>query len=95
MVSIDDSPSLGTSLTLASYTCFSSTLKSFGRDMFSSVDIQRKKWNKKICGRSDQKCREGDPQHYNFPDHCTIPEFLGPSNGAIFGSDIVLGTGSR
>jgi hypothetical protein len=40
----------------------------------------------------------GDQQHYNLAllaDHCTIPEFLGPSNGAIFGSDIVSGTGLR
>jgi hypothetical protein len=73
MVSIDDSPSLCTSLTVASYTCFSSTLKSFGRDIVYGVDIRRNGRE-----RSAEACRVGDQQHYNLADHCTIPEFLGP-----------------
>jgi hypothetical protein len=75
MVSMDDSPSLGTSLTLASYTCFSSTLKSLGCDMISGVDIQRKGMEKEDLQKD---AGQGDQQHYNFPDHFTFPEFLDP-----------------
>lgn len=77
MVSIEDSPSLGISLTLASYTCFSSPLISFGRDIFSRVDVQRKEMEQKGSAEgSIRNAGKGDQQHYNFRDHFTFPEFL-------------------